>query len=153
MNTITITGRLTAEPELHKTQNGVSVCSFALAVKRPRVKDTVDFINCVVWRQGAEFLTGYGHKGDLIGVVGSLQTRNYEDKEGRKRVSYDVYCDLVEILHSRNGQQATRAPQSAPSNGGYNANQNSNGGVYGEMSGYTDAYAVMQEVDEDLPFM
>lgn len=135
MNTITITGRLTAEPDLRKTANGVSVCNFTLAVKRPRNADATDFIPCVVWRQGADFLTSYGHKGDLIGVDGHLQVNKYEDKEGRKRVSYDVYCDLVEILHSHNGQQATRAPQSVSA------------------AEYTDAYAEMCGDDPDLPFI
>ena len=135
MNTITITGRLTAEPELRKTANDVSVCNFTLAVKRPRNAEATDFIPCVVWRQGADFLTSYGHKGDIIGVVGHIQSNKYEDKEGHKRVSYDVFCDLVEILHSHNAPESARAPQS------------------GSAAEYTDAYAEMRGDDPDLPFI
>ena len=56
MNSINLVGRLTADPELKTTQSGISVCTFSLAVNRPRVKDTTDFINCVAWRQSAEYL-------------------------------------------------------------------------------------------------
>ena len=101
MNNINITGRLTAEPELRfTTQNSTAVCSFTLAVKRPHAKDITDFIPCVVWRQGAEFLSKYAHKGDLIGVSGALTSKRFEDKEGKKRTAYDVLCDNVEILRS-----------------------------------------------------
>ena len=100
MNNINITGRLTAEPELRFTQNSTAVCSFTLAVKRPHSKDSTDFLPCVVWRQGAEYLSKYAHKGDLIGASGAMVSRSYEDKEGKKRTSYDVLCDNVEILRS-----------------------------------------------------
>jgi len=101
MNNISITGRLTAEPELRFTQqNNTAVCSFTLAVKRPHAKDSTDFLPCVVWRQGAEFLAKYAHKGDLIGANGAMTSRRFEDKNGNKRTSYDVLCDNVEILRS-----------------------------------------------------
>lgn len=79
MNIVTLTGRLGADVELRQTQQGVSVCTFALAVNRPRTKDTTDWINCVAWRQSAEFLNRFTKKGDLIAVAGILTSRKYED--------------------------------------------------------------------------
>ena len=118
MNIVTINGRICADIELRQTQNGVSVATFTVAVSRPRVKDTTDFINCVAWRSSAEFLSRYTHKGDMIAIVGMLTTRKYEDKEGNKRVAYEVLCDRVESLQKRDdgqhgsySQYATKAAQ------------------------------------------
>lgn len=101
MNSTNIIGRLTAEPELRRTQSGTACCSFSLAVKRPRAKDTTDFLNFVVWQQGAEYLCQYGHKGDLVGVSGYLTSRNWEDRDGKKRTAYEVTCDSVELISSK----------------------------------------------------
>ena len=86
MNKVILMGRLTREPELKQTPNGVNVCSFSIAVNR-RYKNTegnydADFVNCVAWRQTGEFVSKYFAKGRMIAVVGSLQTRNYE-KDGQ----------------------------------------------------------------------
>lgn len=122
MNSINITGRITNEPELRRTQSGTACCSFTLAVKRPKVKDTTDFHNFVVWQQGAEYLCQYGHKGDLVGVTGYLTTREWTDKEGNKRKSTEVTCDSVELISSKRSSEAggnttrtNNAPQSQPS--------------------------------------
>jgi single-strand DNA-binding protein len=122
-NNITLTGRLTAEPELKTTPNGVSVCSFTLAVKRPHVKDMTDFIPCQVWRQGAEYLTKYGSKGNMVAVTGALTTRKWQDQNGNNRINYEVTCDTVELLESRssgesnnNTANSTNQPQNAPVN-------------------------------------
>lgn len=101
MNAVNITGRLGSAPELKTTQNGKSVCSFRLAVTRPRVKDTTDWIPCTAWNQSAEYLGKYATKGNRIGVSGVLTSREYEDKDGNKRTIYEVLCDSVEILESR----------------------------------------------------
>lgn len=120
-NNITLTGRLTAQPELKTTPNGVSVCSFTIAVKRPRVKDATDFIPCNVWRQGAEYLTKYGAKGSMVAVTGSLTSRKWQDKNGNNRVNYEVVCDTVELLDSKvsgavsiNTAADANVPQNAP---------------------------------------
>lgn len=105
MNIIGITGRLTAEPELKTTPTGLSVCSFSLAVKRPKVKDATDFINCVAWRQSAEYLCKYGNKGDLVEVTGSLQSRSYEDKNGNKRTLFEVVADSLSVNSNRQSGQ------------------------------------------------
>ena len=114
MNAINITGRLTADPELKTTKSGVSVCAYNLAVKRPKVKDTTDFLTCVSWRQGAEYLSKYGHKGDMVAVSGVLTARSYEDKNGNKRVSYEIVSDTVEIVGGTKTEQATTQPLRIP---------------------------------------
>ena len=101
MNTIAITGRLTAEPELRRTQSGVSVLSYTLAVKRPHVKDTTDFIDVVSWRNDAEFLAKYAHKGSMVAVAGALTTRKWQDKHGNNRTSFEVVSDNVELLSGK----------------------------------------------------
>lgn len=113
MNNIQITGRLTADPELKTTQSGVSVCAYNLAVKRPKVKDTTDFLTVVSWRQGAEYLTKYGHKGDVVAVSGVLTTRSWEDKNGNKRISYEVVSDTVELVGGIKNEQSN-ATQTTP---------------------------------------
>ena len=105
MNAINLVGRLTADPELKQTQSGKSVCSFTLAVSRPRVKDTTDFINCVVWNQSAEYLTTYGRKGNLVAVTGVLTSRKYDDKDGNHRTAFEVVCDIVSLCESRDKGQ------------------------------------------------
>lgn len=107
MNICAFTGRLTADPELKTTNTGTSVCSFTLAVKKPHVKDGTDFIDFVSWRKSAEYLCKYGHKGDVVEVFGTLQSRKWEDKNGNKRTSYEVVADSLSIVGGRSNQQAT----------------------------------------------
>lgn len=121
MNSVAIIGRLTKEPELRRTQNGTACCSFSLAVKRPRAKDTTDFLNFVVWQQGAEYLCQYGHKGDLVGAVGYLTARNWDDKDGNKRTAFEVTCEAIELVSSKknsegntDASQVTNQVQSQP---------------------------------------
>ena len=121
MNIVTITGRLGGDIELRQTQQGVSVATFTLAVNRPRAKDTTDWINCVAWRQNAEFLSRYAHKGDMVAVVGMLTVRKYEDKDGNKRVAYEVLCDRVESLQKRDENQQGNYSQYAAKAAQYNA--------------------------------
>lgn len=108
MNTITITGRITTDPELKHTQSGVSVCTYNLAVKRPKVKDVTDFLPVVSWRQGAEYICKYAHKGDIIAVTGTLTTRKWQDKDGNNRINYEVVTDTVEIISSHQSNQNTQ---------------------------------------------
>ena len=107
MNTINICGRLTADPELKTTQSGISVCSYDLAVKRPKVKDTTDFLKVVSWRQGAEYISKFAHKGDMVAVSGVLTTRTYEDSNGNKRTAYEIVSDSVEIIGGKKTDTAT----------------------------------------------
>lgn len=93
INKVIMTGRLTAAPELKQTPNGVAVCSFSIAQNKGN-NVPPDFFDCVAWRQTAEFLTHYFHKGDGIEIVGHLESRTYE-KNGIKRKVVEVVCDSV----------------------------------------------------------
>ena len=103
-NHCVLIGRLTAAPELKQTGSGVSVTSFTLAIDRPYSKDgtrQTDFINCVAWRSTAEFISKYFEKGRQLGLDGSIQTRNYEDKKGNKRTAVEVVVDNAFFVDSR----------------------------------------------------
>lgn len=141
MNTINITGRLTADTELKTTQSGISFCLFTLAVKRPRTKDETDFLNCTAWRQSAEYLCKYGRKGNLVAVTGMLISRKWEDKDGNKRTSYEISVDNAELLSNRSENQegnlmgnTFNTPQSA------------------DFGGNNDYEVISADTDEDLPF-
>ena len=100
-NRIIVIGRLVADPELRTTQNGVNVASFRVAVNRPRDKEKSDFFNVVAWRQNAEFITRYFSKGKLIGIEGSLQTRDYTDKEGNRRTAFEIQAERAFFTESK----------------------------------------------------
>lgn len=107
MNNICITGRLTATPEIKKTTSGVSVCSLNIAVDRDYKVDgerVTDFIPCVFWRGTAEFVEKYFNKGDMIALVGSLESRKWEDKEGNKRISWEVKADKVNFCGGKKSE-------------------------------------------------
>ncbi len=108
MNSVCLMGRLTADIELKTTQSGVSVASFSVAVDRAfRAKDQerqTDFINCVAWRQTAEFISRYFRKGQRIALQGSLQSRSYTANDGSKRTVYEVVVDNAFFCESKGGQ-------------------------------------------------
>ena len=98
MNKVILMGRLTKEPELKQTPNQISVIRFSLAVNRRFVKEgqqEADFINCVAWRQTAEFISRYFHKGSMIAVAGSIQTRSWEGQDGKRQYATEVLADEV----------------------------------------------------------
>jgi single-strand DNA-binding protein len=106
MNKAILIGRLTRDPELKTTQTaGAALCNFTIAVDRRFQKQgeekQADFINCVAWRTTAEFITKYFRKGSKIVVVGSIQTRKYEDKDGRMVYVTEVVVDEVEFAESK----------------------------------------------------
>ena len=101
MNTICITGRVTQNPELKKTQSGVSVMSLSLAVERDykvNNEKVTDFIPVIIWRKTAEVVSQYTAKGDLLSVVGSLESRKYTDSDGNNRIAWEVKADKVGFL-------------------------------------------------------
>ena len=103
-NLVVLTGRLTADPELKTTPNGISVTTFSIAVNRNYRSGTesqADFINIVAWRQTAEFVTKYFKKGNLIGIEGSIQTRRYQDKNGNNRTAFEVVANNVQFVESK----------------------------------------------------
>ena len=97
MNKVILMGRMTKDAELKYTQSGTAVCSFSLAVNR-RYKDQagnypVDFINCQAWRQTAEFISKYFSKGRMIAVCGSIQTRTWDDQNGKRHYATEVLVE------------------------------------------------------------
>lgn len=170
MNSCNFVGRLTADPELRRTPDGTAVCSYSLAVKRPMVKDTTDFIEFVSWRQSAEYLAQYGHKGDVVAVTGTLQPRNWTDKEGNKRKAFEVITTGVELLSSKKKSEEssnTTQPQNGYPGGyggapqGYSQPQYNQQGFSGyqqpsyQGQGYQPqqgSFAPIEDDDEKLPF-
>ena len=108
LNKVVLCGRLTADPELKQTQNGIAVVSFSLAVNRRFTRGAdgqnnsqADFINCVAWRQTAEFISRYFKKGSSLCVTGSIQTRTWNDNTGAKRYVTEVVVDEAMFVDSR----------------------------------------------------
>lgn len=122
MNKWTGTGRLTKDVELATTSNGVSVARFTIAVNRRFTnadgEREADFINCVAWRKTAEILAKYCQKGDRIGVVGELQTRSYEAKDGSKRYLSEIIVEEIDFLSMKKDGEKTQAkPHLTPVDG------------------------------------
>lgn len=113
LNKVILGGRLTANPELKQTQSGVMVLSFSIAVDRKYVQKSddgqqtrqADFINIVAWRERAEFISRYFHKGSSICIVGSIQTRTYNDQQGNKRYATEVVADEAYFVDSKSENQ------------------------------------------------
>lgn len=143
LNKAILMGRLTADPELKYTPTNVAVVRFTVAVDRRFVRQgeerQADFINCIAWRQQAEFVSKYFTKGRMINVVGSIQTRTWDDQQsGQKRFSTEVVADEVNFCGDKpanSGGNGAFAPQSQS---GFNGNSN-------------DGFMPV-EADDDLPF-
>lgn len=113
LNKAILGGRLTADVELKQTQSGVPVCTFTLAVNRKPAKDketVTDFINCVAWRNTAEFISKYFKKGSSLCVAGSIQTRSWDDNNGNKRYATEIIVDEAMFVDSK-GDQPAQPPQ------------------------------------------
>lgn len=118
LNHVILGGRLTADPELKQTSSGLAVTSFSMAVKRRGTdNDVTDFINIVAWRKTAEFVCKYFNKGSSICVVGAVQTRSWEDKNGQKRYATDVVANEVHFVDGKSETNRTEAPGQAAEDG------------------------------------
>jgi single-strand DNA-binding protein len=138
-NLVVLTGRLTADPELKTTPNGVSVTSFSIAVSRryrAGEETQADFINIVAWRQTAEFITKYFKKGTMIGIEGSIQTRRYVDKDGKNRTVFEVVANNAQFVESKRDGSGMADGAEAPA-----SFSNASANEFAEISG-----------DDDLPF-
>jgi single-strand DNA-binding protein len=122
INRVVLVGRLTKDPELRYTPSGAAVATFTLAVNRAFTNQQgdreADFINCVVWRRQAENVANFLKKGNLAGVDGRLQTRNYEDQTGRRVYVTEVVGDSVQFLEPKGGASG--------GSGNFNNNNNNN---------------------------
>lgn len=137
INRVVLVGRITKDPVLRKTPNGTSVVSFTLAVNRNIKKEgqpDADFINCQAWGKTAEAMEKYTRKGSLIGVDGHIQTRNYDDKDGKRVYVTEVVADSVQFLESKKSDQS--------------AQDEATGALQNDE--YVDYAADIQ--DDDLPF-
>lgn len=108
INSCVLIGRLTKDVEERRTQSGTPVVSFTLAVNRRKKEDGADFINCIAWDKAAETIAKYVHKGDLFGVTGHIQTRNYE-KDGRMVYVTEVVTTSFQFLE-RKREMASDGP-------------------------------------------
>ena len=158
LNVVAIMGRLVRDPELNTTKSGVNVCRFRIACDRNFARQgeqrQADFIDILAWRQQADFVCKYFSKGSLIAVDGSLQSRQYQDKQGNNRTALEVVASNVSFAgpkgtdkpavqsfdqqttsHVREANAAQSAPQPAP----------------GYSQGSADDFAVISD-DDDLPF-
>ena len=146
INKVILMGRLVADPELKHTQSDVPVVSTRIAVDRDFKSASgerqADFIDIVCWRERAEFVSRYFRKGNMIAVVGSLQSRQFETKDGQKRTAYEVVCDQVSFT----GEKASNAPSAG---GSYAPRQDAPAPEFSAPGG--DDF---EEVDDDsqLPF-
>lgn len=137
LNHIVAMGRLTRDPELRYTQSGKSVASFSIAVDRDHQKDATDFISCVAWGKTGEFVSKYFSKGRMIVVSGSLQSRNWEDRDGNKRISWEINVQNAYFGDSK--KEGAGGQQQGYGGGGY-------GGGYGygpnaNADDYNDGYS------------
>ena len=150
LNHITIMGRLTRDPELRYTQSQVPVASFTVAVDRDfggrdgGDKQT-DFINCVAWRQTAEFVSKYFRRGSMAVVSGRLQIRQYQDREGNNRTAAEVVTDNIYFGESKRDGDTASSPRPSSS---YSSNNAQSGGNSYSGSAFTD----LSEDDGELPF-
>lgn len=101
LNSIVLMGRMVKDPELKTTANNTEVCSFTLAVEREYGDKKTDFIDCVAWRGNATFISKFFKKGQLIALMGSLQSRQWEDKGGNKRINWEVIVSSVYFTGSQ----------------------------------------------------
>ena len=150
LNKVILVGRLTADPQMRQTPSGVSMCRFSVAVDRPFTsKETgqreADFINVVAWRSTAEFVSKYFHKGSSICVIGSIQTRKWQDQNGQNRYITEVIADEVNFVDSKSDSSSRQAAAPAYTPDSYGAPSYSSG------SNTAPKFEEMSNED-DLPF-
>jgi single-strand DNA-binding protein len=168
MNRVVLVGRLTKDPELRYTPNGVAVATFTLAVNRgftnQQGEREADFLNCVVWRKPAENVANFLKKGSLAGVDGRVQSRSYDGQDGKRVYVTEILAESVQFLEPKNssGDKSGNGNYSAPreqSNPFGNNNNNQNQRQSNNNQGYTrvdeDPFAGNGQIDisdDDLPF-
>ena len=155
LNRIILMGRLTRDPELRRTQSGTAVTSFSLAVDRDFKSQNgdkeTDFIDIVAWRSTAEFVSKYFTKGRMAVVEGRLQTRDWTDREGGKRVATEIVADNIYFGDSKRdgaGEYGGAPAYGAPS---YSAPMGGGRGAAAPMDSHSD-FAEIGEEDGELPF-
>ncbi len=159
INSVTLLGRLTKDPDCKQTQSGISVVSFAVAVDRnykSGEEREADFINCTAWRGTADFISKWFHKGDPIALTGRIQTRKWQTDDGQNRYATEVVCDNVSFVPQKkqadSAQNGAGASFGATTGSGYGTAQNVSGGGFGAPAVNTNEFAELKEDDGTLPF-
>lgn len=165
INSTTLVGRLTKDPELRTTPSGVEVGNFTLAVNRTFTNQNgqreADFINCIVFRKQAVNVNQYLSKGKLAGIVGRLQTRSYENKERQKVYVTEVVCDNVQFLEPKDSQNNSNSYQNGTnyqkgnnySQNNQNVQKGQNKTKYDQLNNpFTNGSQLNDLNDDDLPF-
>lgn len=173
INNVVLVGRLTRDPDLRSTGSGISVASFTLAVDRnysnKQGEREADFINCVIWRKSAEIFCNYTSKGSLVGIEGRIQTRSYDDKDGKRVYVTEVVVSDFSFLDSRrnnNNNQASGGSNYTPQRGNSAPNTNNFGGssapsmnnntpapnTNNNEDPFKDTGNALEITDNDLPF-
>ncbi|WP_082232005.1 single-stranded DNA-binding protein [Halobacillus massiliensis] len=158
LNRVVLAGRLTRDPDLRYTPNGVAVANFTIAVNRPFSNNQgdrdADFINCVVWRRAAENLANFMSKGSLVGVDGRLQSRSFDNQEGKRVFVTEVVADSVQFLESKGGSsQGGGGSQGSGFQPNQNQPSNQNNNNYNQNDDpFADKGEPIDISDDDLPF-
>lgn len=155
MNNANLVGRLTRPVDLRYTQTGIAYGSFTLAVTRKyKNKDgerEADFINCVIWKKGAELLANYTQKGSLIGVSGPIQTRSYDNQQGQRVYATEVLVENFDFLESRKNDADGFSNAGNINTQNFNKNQNL-GGNFENSDPFMSDGDVFNVQEDDLPF-
>lgn len=159
MNRVVLVGRLTKDPDLRYTPAGVAVATFTLAVNRPfkntQGEQETDFIQCVVWRKPAENAANFLKKGSMAGVDGRIQTRNYEDNDGKRVFVTEVVAESVQFLEPKNNNAEGVTSNNYQNEANY-SNNNKTSSYRADTSQKSDSFASegkpIDISDDDLPF-
>ncbi|ELY0461480.1 single-stranded DNA-binding protein [Listeria innocua] len=159
MNRVVLVGRLTKDPDLRYTPAGVAVATFTLAVNRPfknaQGEQEADFIQCVVWRKPAENVANFLKKGSMAGVDGRVQTRNYEDSDGKRVFVTEVVAESVQFLDPKNNNVEGTTSNNYQNKANY-SNNNKTSSYRADTSQNSDSFAnegkPIDINEDDLPF-
>ncbi len=155
LNIVAIMGRLVADPELRTTQSGVNTCTFRIACDRNFARQgeqrQADFITIVAWRQAAEFVCKYFQKGSMIAIEGSLQTRQYQDKNGNNRTAVEVVANNVSFAGAKAAEKPSARGFDEQTEAYTREAHAAQNGAQGYSQGSADDFAVIDDND-DLSF-
>ena len=151
LNRVVLVGRMTRDPELRRTNTGTAVTSFTIAMNRNFTNQNrerhADFIPCIVWNKTAENVAKYCAKGSLVGIDGRLQSRQYENQDGRRVTIVEVVCDSVQFLDTRSQDSNRPVQQSTqPQNNFNDAFYDMNGtDIKKEIDSLIDTYDIFKD--------
>ena len=156
LNVVAIMGRLVADPELRTTQQGTNVCTFRIACERsytPKGQQRqADFVDIVAWGKTAEFICKFFQRGSMIAVEGSLQTRNYQDKQGNNRTAVEVVANNISFAGAKKADKPAAASyEQQTRNHVQQAKSAQNAPQPAYTQGSMDDFSVISDTD-DLPF-